>query len=190
MEHFEDIAARLIDDDGYNVKDVVCFNATNLHELLPETEGGFIFEERLKLITTDDKAEIRARFQATKKANLGSWKFTMACQWRIIQGLILVEQHGLAYPNVTPLAVTNGHIQLNQVTGWEAACELAKHYEFEGQPQDAAAMWEVLLTKRIGDCVLGIIGDDRDQSYYAYATYAPKRFCQAFFNDDEGGAFI
>lgn len=69
--------------------------------------------------------------------------------------------------------------------GQKAAIEMAKKYQFDDPDsiQCPAAMWEILATKRIGDYLLAMVGDDRakdDGNFYLHLYYSEQETNELF----------
>lgn len=200
---FEETAARLI-AEGHDRKDVCCFMSISCSDLLTEQDCQDICDAAIELVNPQHRDEVRQRWADAQKPRpgqtpedaLSNWKYACAVNWRKVRAERLVRQHNLKHPAFEVRTVDRGYCILAESDSWnldgrDALCE---HYQL--QPAEAECMCSDLSVRRIDEeTVIGLLGDDRDQTYWIGLAFAPDYLCEAFYParhgfDDTAGAFL
>lgn len=189
---FEKIAKKLM-EEGFDRKDVIAFGALNcyemLYEMLTDAEAEEIESTCLATISDLEKRkDIRqALLRQRQHTLLGlDWKYSCAISWRKLRAQQMLQKHNLAYPGFEPKLAATGSVVLAEANDDNVEA-LAAHYQLHASPPGCMA--DVISTRRIDDeAILGLLGDDRSTSgkYWVAVSFAPRRFCEAFYSDPTG----
>lgn len=191
---FVETAARLI-AEGHNRKDVCGFMSTSCCVLLTEQDCQEICDAAIKLVPADQRELIRWRwteYQRPKPGEspeqaLGAWKYVCASNWQKVRAERLVKKHGLKHPDFEVRTVDRGYCILATSDPWglDQRDALCQHYQLESV--EAECMSSALSTRRLDDeAVLGLLGDDRDQTYWVGLAFAPIYLVEAFYPRKDG----
>lgn len=185
METITSKAYRLI-EQGYSRKDIVSYMPLNLCDLLTLEDCEDIFQATAELLENDPNKNFVLQKIKSKRKFEDDWKYVNAKNWKKIKNQRLIQNNPqFIHPNYEYIISNEGYIILAATESWDLdkRDELCEYYQLE--PKDAECMESTLSARRINnEIVIGLIGDDRDHSYWIGFSFSPINVVRALYPSD------